>query len=199
MIIIKNSILHRKDRLVISAIEIIDELGIQGLSTREIAKRQDISDATLFRHYKSKNDLLNAILEFFTKFDEDIFQTALIKNLRPFDAIIFILGSVAEYYENYPAITAVMQMFDVFRYEPELSDKVKEIFDRRLQMMVQFIDDAKKAGELKHDIDSEAAALLIAGSFREICLKWRLHDKNFALKDKVINTISAFLQCISLS
>lgn len=199
MIIIKDSILHRKDKLVISAIEIIDELGIQGLSTREIAKRQNISDATLFRHFKSKNDLLIAILDFFTKFDEDIFQTAIIKNLKPFEAITFIMGSVAEYYENYPAITAVTQMLDVLRYESGLTDKVREIFDRRLNMIVQLIDKAKEAGELKSDFDSENLALLITGTFREICLMWRIHGKEFALKEKILSSLSALFKCITLS
>lgn len=195
----KDCILHRKDRLIISAIEIIDELGIQGLSTREIAKRQEVSEATLFRHYKNKNDLLIAILEFFTKFDEDIYQTAILKNLRPSEAIAFILSSTAEYYDNYPAITSVMQMLDVLRYEPDLSEKVRDIFDRRIQMIGQLVENAKDTGEFRSDVDSENITLLITGSFRETCLMWRLHDQKFSLKEKVLSTLSMLLDSFSLS
>jgi AcrR family transcriptional regulator len=76
--------LHRKDRLILTTIDIIDELGIQSLSTREIAKREGVSEATLFRHFKSKNDLLAAVLEYYSKFDDDIYQTTGINKLKPF-------------------------------------------------------------------------------------------------------------------
>ncbi|MDD4730008.1 MAG: NAD(+)--rifampin ADP-ribosyltransferase [Dysgonamonadaceae bacterium] len=56
--------LHRKERLIRTAIEIVDEIGIQGLTTKEIAKRQDVSEATLFRHFASKNELLKAVLDY---------------------------------------------------------------------------------------------------------------------------------------
>ena len=77
----KDNILHRKILLIITTIDIIDELGIQGLSTREIAKRQGVSEATIFRHYKNKNELLLAVLDYFSQFDEDIFQSTRIKRI----------------------------------------------------------------------------------------------------------------------
>lgn len=122
----RESILHRKERLIITAIEVIDELGIQGLSTREIARRQDVSEATLFRHYKNKNELLLGVLDHFSKFDNEILQSAKLKNLSAEEAIVYFITSTVEYYENYPAITSIMQIFDVLRYDNELSDKVKQ-------------------------------------------------------------------------
>ena len=74
---------HRKDRIILTAIEIINELGIQGLSTREIARRQEISEGTLFRHYKSKNDIILAVLDDFSKYDADIFHSVELKKLKP--------------------------------------------------------------------------------------------------------------------
>ena len=106
----RESILHRKERLIITAIEVIDELGIQGLSTREIARRQDVSEATLFRHYKNKNELLLGVLDHFSKFDNEILQSAKLKNLSAEEAIVYFITSTVEYYENYPAITSIMQI-----------------------------------------------------------------------------------------
>lgn len=192
----KNNILHRKDRLIITAIEIIDELGLQGLSTREIAKRDGVSEATLFRHYKSKNELLGAILDFFSKFDLDIYETTKIKNLPPLEAIRFFVSSTVEYYENYPAITALTQMMDALRYEAELSDKVKTIIFSRSNSIQQLVEKAKITGELKKDIDNEILADTIIGTVREICLKWRI-SKNFQLKERAISSVNILLNVLS--
>jgi len=191
------SILHRKDKLIITTLEIIDEIGIMNLSTREIAAREGVSEATLFRHYKNKNDLLMAVLDYFTQFDNDLYQTTMLKKLTPLDAIRFFINSLAEFYENYPAITVITQLMDTLRYEPELEDKVKSIVFRRSQLLEKLIDDAKKRNELKEDIDAELLADIISGAFREICLKWRF-SKKFSLKDRINSSLNAILASFAI-
>ncbi|HVI40277.1 MAG TPA: TetR/AcrR family transcriptional regulator [Anaerovoracaceae bacterium] len=189
----EKDLLHRKERLIIATIEIIDELGIQGLSTREIAKRQGVSEATLFRHFKSKNELLIAVLEYFSKFDTDIFQSAKLKALTPKEAITYVITSYTEYYENYPAITSIMQVFDVLRNEPELTEKVKIILSNRTNYIKQLIEEAQKAGEISPDIDSENLSDLIWGFCREISLKWRMDGQNFSLRTRTLSTLEMVL------
>lgn len=190
-------ILHRKDRLIITTIDILDERGLQGLSTREIASREGVSEATLFRHYKNKNELLLAVLEYYTKFDEDIFETTRLNNLKPLEAIRFSISKSAEYYESYPAITAISQILDVIQYEPDLSDKARSIIYTRSQLIKRLIDEAKTNGDLSQDIVSEDLSDVIIGTFREICLRWRI-NRDFPLKNRVINTINFLLDTLQV-
>lgn len=127
-----SNILDTKDSLIIAAIEVLDELGIQGLSTREIAKRQGVSEATLFRHYNKKSDLILAMLDFDSKYDADIMTSVRIKNLKLRESITYFINSYAEYYENYPAITSVSQAYNVLACEPALAGKVKNTFFTKL-------------------------------------------------------------------
>lgn len=192
-----NNILHRKERLILTTIEIIDDLGIQGLSTREIARRQNISEATLFRHFKSKNDLLLAVLEYYSKFDTDIFESVKLKYGDPREAIIYMVSSYMEYYQNYPAITSIMQLFDVLGRESELTCKVKDILKSRNSFIKQLVEEAQKAGEINSLIDSESAADMIIGFCRELSLKWRLNDYNFSLRERSLSTIKMLLNALS--
>ncbi|WP_342758090.1 TetR/AcrR family transcriptional regulator [Kineothrix sedimenti] len=188
--------LHRKESLIITAIDIIDELGIQGLSTREIARREGVSEATLFRHYSNKKELLRAILDYFCKFDYDIFQSAELMKLKPCDSIRFFVKLSVEYYENYPAITSIMQVFEAVRYESDLEGKIKEILNNRTGFIKQLIEKAKEEGELSKDINSEDLADLISGLCREICLKWRINDRNFSLKERTMETLDMVLNSL---
>lgn len=182
----ENYFLNRKDRFIISAIEIISEIGIQGLSTREIAKRQGVSEATLFRHFKNKNDLLLSVLDYFTQYDKDLFQSTRIKNLKPTEAIIYLISALAGYYESYPEIIALMQTFNVLSFEAELTDRVKNIMSSRSQFIKQLIEDAQKTDEIRPDIDSDHLLSIIFGFFHEICSKWRLENRSFSLKDRTL-------------
>lgn len=190
------SILHRRERLVLTTIEIIDELGIQGLSTREIARRQEVSEATLFRHYKSKNDLLSAVLDNFSKYDQDIFESIALKNLKPKESIRFLIGTYAAYYESYPAITSILQLFDVLRYEAELVEKVDSIITGRKQFIKKLIEEARAAEGSNDGFNSDCVADILFGLLREVCLRWRIEGRNFQLKDTILSGLEIILKSI---
>lgn len=190
------SLLHRKDSLILTTIDIIEELGIQGLTTREIAKRQNVSEATLFRHYKNKNELLLAVLNYYSQFDEDIFQSIQIADLSPVDAMRFYLVKQAEYYQNYPAITSITQLYDVFRYDKDLEAKVKEIKYNRTKMLIKLIMATQEAGEIPKEYDSETLAVIIMGMMRETCLNWRLEKYSFSYKDTIKASLDLFIKTL---
>lgn len=188
------NVLHRKEQLILTTIDIIDELGIQKLTTREIARRQEVSEATLFRHYKNKNELLIAVLDYFIQFDSDILQSTELNELKPTETLLYLITTIAEYYENYPAITSILQLFDVLRYEEELSDKIKTIQENRTSTLRQIIEAAKSNSEIPSDTDSEMMAMMISGFFREICLNWRLSNFNFSLRKQTRGTLEMLLK-----
>ena len=54
-----------RDALLRAAIKVFAETGSRGATTRRIAHEADVNEVTLFRHFKSKDDLLRAALQFF--------------------------------------------------------------------------------------------------------------------------------------
>lgn len=186
-------IIHTKERIVFIAIEIIDELGIQGLSTREIAKRLDISEGTIFKHYNSKNEIFLSVLEHYSKFDLDIIKTTELKELKPKDAILFFINAFAEYYENYPAITAISQVSDVLSNIPELQNKIESIYKVRTEFLVERIEEAKNNHSITEDVVSEYLADIISGIMMYTNLKWRLNHFDFSLKSTMNSSVEMVL------
>lgn len=185
--------LHRKESVILTAIEIIDELGIQGLSTREIAKRQGISEGTLFRHFHSKNEIILAVLEYFSQYDADIFESVRLKGLQAKAAIIFLVDTYVTYYENYPAITAVIQIYGVLASEPDFAAKMRNIRFGRLHFLRDVIERGQKDGELKASVACSILADIIAGTFLKICMDWRMSGHKFSLREKTLAAIMVVL------
>lgn len=192
------NLLHRKERLILTTIDIIDELGIQKLTTREIAKRQEVSEATIFRHFQNKNELLLGVLNYFTQYDQDIVESVTLKELDPLLALQYMIVAFAEYYENYPAITSILMLFDVFRYEPDLAVRIKEIQDSRTAAIKEYIDQAIDAGEIKMDMDSNLLAIIISGMVREQTLNWRLQNTGFSLRERVEIMLGMILEAFRI-
>jgi AcrR family transcriptional regulator len=52
-----------KERILEAAAQTFSREGIQGATTRQIAREAGVNEVTLFRHFKSKEQLLGAVLE----------------------------------------------------------------------------------------------------------------------------------------
>lgn len=54
-----------REALLRAAIKVFAETGTRGATTRRIAQEAQVNEVTLFRHFKSKDDLLKAALQLF--------------------------------------------------------------------------------------------------------------------------------------
>jgi AcrR family transcriptional regulator len=193
----KLSLLHRREGIIISTIEALHEVGIQNLSTKEIAKREGVSEGTLFRHFKNKTDILLAVLEHFSQYDDDIIQACMSRNLDPIETIKNYMSTYAIYYQNYPEITAIMQAYNSLMSDEELVDTVKAIFWKRWNFLSKLLEDAKVQGMIDINTDSSVLADLIAGGFRETCLRWRIESYSFSLKDRATLAVEMIMQAFT--
>jgi len=191
---ILKSYIHRKDSIVYNAIEIIDELGLKGLSSREIAKREGVSEGTLFRHFRTMNEIVIAVLNHFSQFDDDIKATVLLKEMNFKDSVIYCIKALSEYYESNPPSSAVVQAYDQLRCDKELMVKVEYIYSTRCNFITELCDKAKMRGEIPSDVSSEYMSDIIMGFSRNIILKWRISNYSFSLKERIISTFEMFLK-----
>ena len=187
------ALLHRRESIIISTIEVINEVGLQNLSTKLIAKREGVSEGTLFRHYKNKTEIMIAVIYHFSQFDNAIIETCMKRELSPIETIRHFVCSYAEYYENYPEITALIQAYDSLMRDPELSDKVRLIINKRSNFIIETVKEGQKNGIIKADISSELLEDLITGGSREICLKWRMTKFEFSIKDRTLEMLDMLL------
>lgn len=187
------SLLHRRERIITSTIETMNEVGIQNLSTKLIAKREGVSEGTLFRHFKNKTEIMQAALERFSQFDDAIIQTCFIKNYSAIDSIKYFFKMYSEYYQSYPEITVIPQAYDSLLEDPNLSDLVKNIIAKRFNFIFEKIKEAEKSGILKAGADPELLTVLLFGGSNELCFRWRMDNYKFSIKTKNIEMVDTIV------
>lgn len=187
------SAISRRDMIIFTAIEIIDELGVQGLSTKEIALRQEIAESALYRHFKSKDQIVTSIIEYFRCFDESIYRTVLEKKDNCEDKILAFINAYIEYYENYPAITSILHSFEILSHGPGNGDKVKQIFDSRLHNLAHIIETGQEEREISDKYTASELACIIQGFCNTVILQWRLENCSISLKEMIFPTLEKIL------
>jgi len=118
-----------RERLLAAGLKLLSERGYRGATTREIARAADVTEVTLYRHFRSKDNL----------FSTGIVQLAkrlLIKIPDPTGDLKKDLRSLAQYIsENMSAETD-----RVIRIIPELSRRPELLGDTVAQTLQQFYE-----------------------------------------------------------
>ena len=187
------SYLTRKEQIILSTIELIDELGINNLSINEIAKKENITEGGLYRHFRSKEEIIIEAIRYYSHFDDKIINTIKKNNPDSKSAIIFLLTSLSEYYENYPEISAIHCSFESLIYEQNIGKEVSLIMDRRSDFLISLIEKGKQSGEFEDSINSKDLANIILGSFKYLVFQWRIEKYKFPLKVKTLDTLNIIL------
>ena len=186
--------LKRKEKVIITAIEILNEGGIHGLTTKEIAKREGITEPAVYKQFDGKQEIVLAILERFSVFDEVIINTIIEQKMTPKDGIIYFSESYASYYQSYPQITTVMFSMDVFRYDEKANAKMMEIMGRRYEFMKELTSKAKETNQIDTEVSSEELAELLIGIIWSTTFKWKLDGCKNMLNELILRRIHWLLE-----
>ncbi len=184
---------HRKERIVYTAVEIIHLHGVQGLSTKGIAHKEKISESTIFKHFPTKQHLFVAILDYFSQYDQDIVASIQAKGILGIDAIFYFLDTFATNYENYPAITSLVHGIYELQYMENMGERVSAICDFRHRHLLEYIKQAQDKGDIAQAVDSELLGLLMWGGMEEIIKHWRMTNASFSLKKKMNEAVTFFI------
>lgn len=187
------SLIKRHESIIVSTIQTLNAVGLQNLSTKLIAKQEGVSEGTLFRHFKTKTDIMLAVVDHFSQYDDAIIETCRQKKFSPLEAIRYFYNAYAEYYQNYPEITVVVQAYDSLMCDAELSEKVSSIIYKRSDFITKTIKEAIDQKIVRTNLDPTVLENILTGGSKEICLKWRMSKYNFSIKEKTAEMVDLIL------
>jgi AcrR family transcriptional regulator len=187
---------QKKEFVIITAIDLIYEFGINNVSTKELSRRNNISESMIFKMYPKKNDLILAVLNHFSLYDNDMFLTAKEKSENSVDAILFYLNKFLSYYENYPTITALFQAVSLHSGIVQIDNRAREINFNRVNHLKQFIIVAQETGYIDKGVEAELVAEALYSVFVGMCIKWGSLNYGFPLKERTDDAIWLVLKSV---
>ncbi len=183
----------RKESITQTAMEIINEIGIEGFSIRELAKRQGITEAAIYRHYESKQDILLSIINIFRSFVTDVIQQAEGANLTPRERIRFFIKSHTTLFEQNPSIASIVLSEEIFRNDSIVTKQIREIFYMRTSYLVRVIEKGQIQGELSRFFTAQELTDVILGLLRRLTTRWRMSGYDFPLEECVLEILEKVL------
>jgi AcrR family transcriptional regulator len=186
----------RQEQIIQAAMNLIASRGLRGLSMAALANRIGLVPSAIYRHFKSKNDIVDMILDFI--------QERLLTNIRitcketsePMERLQRILKRHVETLRENRAIPRIIFTEDVFTGNPNRRNKVYGIVVGYLEGLNEIIRDGQEKGEIRSDMDSKTVGLMFLGMIQPGAILWFLSDGKFDISKQSEKNWNVFREAI---
>lgn len=161
---------EKQKKIIVAAIESFSEKGYAATSTSEIAKKAGVAEGTIFRHYKTKKELLVSIVApLMTKLVGPFIVNDFHKVLdRPYENVEDFLRAAIKNRSDIikkmlPVIKIVIQEIP---FQPELREQfIEHVAKKTFERILQVIKGYQDKGQLIEIPTLSAARLAISSIF----------------------------------
>ena len=188
----------RKKQIMDAARKLIMRSGSEHVTVRNMAKEVGISEAAIYRHFKSKTEILSFLAD--SVADGLVHDIDMARNVgfTSLDIIDEILRTHLSRIEQKRGMSFLVLAEIISFGDKSLNKKVSDhiqIYVGRLRLLLA---DGVRAGLVRHDIDLAAAALLLFGMIQGLVSIWALSGYKFDLAEQYSEVWKVYKRSLTL-
>ncbi len=173
---------RRQNEIVAAALDIISTGGLEALTIRALAERIGFRDAAVYRHFPSKQAILESIVARLERQSLADLEAIAADRPGPLESIRrFFIGRCRLFAADRPLVS-VMFSDELFRQAPEVADRYAAMMETHRQALHRFIRLAQGAGEISARLPAEHVFMVVIGALRLLLTRWRLGQHEFDLE-----------------
>lgn len=186
----------RQMDIIKAAIKIIAREGYSEFTTKHLAQVVGVSEAALYRHFKSKTDLVHSVLSYFESQAEIAMGTIHDSLADPLEQVkAFVINRLQLFTDN-PDLARVMFSEEIYQNDRSLAEHNLAIMHIHRDQLITSIEAAQAQNQICSDLDPVQLFRIIVGSTRLLVTQWQLSRNAFSLVEegqKLWNTLKLLI------
>jgi AcrR family transcriptional regulator len=160
-----------KELIKKAAIELIKEKGLKEFTARNLGNKLEVTDAAIFKYFPSLRNLFEELLLDFIGECKTTFSSIVHSDLSAEEKLKKLLEAYeVKFLETDGAMPLLC--FEIPRLnDVGLKNLIKEYWDFYLEKVGEIIEQGKKEGTFREDVDAKTVGLLITGYFLSKALR----------------------------
>jgi AcrR family transcriptional regulator len=151
-----------KEKITEAALQLFEQKGYHAVTIDKIVQMSGTSKGTFYHYYKSKDELLYTIHDYFITYVVDKASEAYEKWQTPTERLNAIIKSFVMMFELYrPHVTVFYQ--ESLYSAPEYFDDIKRKRDQYTEMMANVVEEGIEIGEFRKDLSISISLMAIFG------------------------------------
>lgn len=187
---------ERQLEIIEAAGEIFTELGLAGLTTKNLAAKVGFSESALYRHFKGKEEVVLTMLKYLATDMDSRLTNAVINVGGSENKLKAIFNNQFDFFKRKPHFLVAIFSDGLLNESKLFNEAILQIMATKKKHLLQIIKQGQKEKEITDMLSAEDLVHIIMGSFRLHMLQWRLSGFTFDLKLKGNKLISNLLMLI---
>jgi len=171
----------RKQQILDAARKLIMRSGSEHITIKNMAKEVGISDSAIYRHFKSKTEILSFLADSVVDGLIQDIEMARRVSFTSMNIIDEILRTHLSKIKQKRGLSFLVLAEIISFGDDSLNKKVSDNIHSYVDRLRVVLSDGVRAGVVRQDIDLEAAALLLFGMIQGLVNIWALNAYKFDL------------------
>ena len=169
----------RREQIAEAALSLVADQGLRRLSVAAVARRVGLVPSGIYRHFKSKDEIVAAVLDRLEQRLLANVQAARQENADPLDCLKDVLARHIRFIREGRAIPRIIFSDDVHAGNPARRQRVLQIFTRYTGEVGQIVRLGQSQGCIRPDLDPQTVTMMIFGIIVPAGILWHLTDGGF--------------------
>jgi len=171
--------LARREQIAEAAMSLVANHGLRRLSMAAVARRVGLVPSGIYRHFKNKDELIDAIL--------DRVEQRLLANVEaaksaaaaPLEQLKDILLRHIRFIREGRAIPRIILSYDAHAGRPQRQQRILKIIAAYTAAIGEIIVLGQRQGQIKPDLDVQTVVMMLLGIVVPAGILWHLSDGGF--------------------
>lgn len=169
----------RKEQIATAALRLVASQGMRALTLDRLASLVGLVPSAIYRHFRSKDDILGAVLELVeTRFAANL-REARESSQSSLEALRCLLQKHMGLVMEFQAIPRILFSEDVYSGNPERKNQLHGMVSAFLDALGAILEEGQSRGEIRGNLPAGSLAVMFLGLFQPSMFLWHLSGGEF--------------------
>lgn len=169
----------RQEQIAQAAMNSINTTGMKGLSIAGVAKRVGIVPSAIYRHFESKDQVIDAVLDLIFDRLMDNVSKACRATFDPFERLKLILTRHIRLILENHAIPRIIFSEEVYSGNADRKAKLNRKIRKYLNEISEIIQQGQHENIIRKDVDPATISVMFLGIIQPAAILWHISDEVF--------------------
>lgn len=187
----------RQHDLIAAAGRILTRSGVSGLTIKNLAIELGFTEAAIYRHFKSKEEIIVAMLEHLLENANERCKAVMDSGYPPDQAFLELFRSHLRYFKAHPHFVVAVFSDGLLEGAGPVNDTLFKILGVNRMYLVPILVRGQQQGLFTTAMTPEQLVQLVMGSFRMEMFKWRIAQFTYDIEAQGDSMLTALIALIS--
>jgi AcrR family transcriptional regulator len=185
----------RQLEIIEAAGKILTASGVSGLTIKNLAKEMQFSESAIYRHFKSKEEIIIAMLNYLAD-NIDKRLSNLDNSLTPDEKFKALFADQFRFFKLNPHFVVAVFSDGLMEQSQVINEALLKLMNVKIKQLMPIIMEGQQKGAFTNTITTDELMHIIMGTFKLQMFKWRIANFEFDIKRSGENMVQSILTLI---